>query len=122
MKAANFSIKRRLRSFKYALNGMKILIKEECNARIHLPAAVLAIALSVILKISKEECLFILLSVSLVIITEIINSAIENICDFISRQKHQHIKKIKDLSAAAVLVAAIFAALTGSIIFIPKIL
>lgn len=121
MKKTQFSIQKRLLSFKYAFNGLFILIKEEHNARIHLLAAVFPIALSLILQITKLEWLAIILCIGLVITTEIINSAIENLCDFVSPEKHEMIKRIKDLSAAAVLVAAIIAVFIGAVVFIPKL-
>ena len=62
------------------------------------------------------------LAIGLVITSEIINSAIENISDFISPEKHDLIKKIKDLSAAGVLISAITAFVIGLIIFIPKLI
>ncbi len=118
---SSFSIKKRLKSFSYAFNGFKILIKEEHNARIHLFAAIIAIILGVILHISTCEWLAIILSIGLVISLEIVNSAIENIADFISPQKHDKIKKIKDLSASAVLVGAFSALIIGFLIFLPKL-
>jgi diacylglycerol kinase len=55
-------------------------------------------------------------------VAEIFNTAIEKTMDFISRERHPQIKLIKDLAAAAVLVTAFSALITGAIIFIPKLL
>jgi diacylglycerol kinase len=115
------SIKQRIDSFKYAFNGLKLLIKEEHNARIHVFFAACALIMGVLLKISKNEWITILFCISLVIALELINSAIENIADFVSPEKHVQIKKIKDLSAGAVLIAAIISAIIGLIVFIPKL-
>lgn len=122
MNKTSFSVRKRLSSFKYAFNGLKILIKEEHNARIHILATLFVITLSVVFQINKYEWLVILLCIGFVVSTEIINSAIENICDFISPEKHQQIKKIKDLSAAAVLTSAIVSLIIACLIFIPKLL
>ena len=122
MKNNSFSIIKRITSFSYAINGIKILYKEEHNIRIHLLAAIIAIGLGFIFEISTMEWIAISFSIGLVIILETINSAIENLCDFISPDKHELIKKVKDLSAAAVLFGAITAAVIGSIVFIPKII
>ena len=111
MKNNSFSIISRLKSFAFAFNGVRILIEEEHNARIHLIAGVVVVAMGLILDISRMEWIAITFSIGLVIILETINSAIENISDFISPEKNHIIKKIKDLSAAAVLI-----------IFIPKIM
>lgn len=117
----SFSISKRLKSFKYAFNGFLILVREEHNSRIHLTAAILSITLASYFSISSLEWIALLLTIGFVISMEILNSAIENIADFISPQKHDMIKKIKDLSAAAVLTSAITAISVGVIIFAPKL-
>ena len=122
MKQQNFSPKKRIKSFSYALNGLKILFREEHNSWIHLLVAVCAVVGGFLLKISATEWLAIVLAIGLVISLEIVNSAIENIADFISPEKHDVIKKIKDLSAAAVLVSALTALAIGLIVFLPKII
>jgi len=122
MKQQKFSIKKRIRSFGYALNGLKILVREEHNARIHLFAAVCVLIAGIVFHISSFEWILIVFAIGLVIAFEAINSAIENLADFVSPEKHKWIKKIKDLSAAGVLIVAIVAAIVGMIIFIPKFL
>jgi len=122
MKQKGFSIRKRIRSFGYAFNGLRILIREEENAKIHLLAALCVLIAGVFLKISQIEWIAIILAIGLVISLEAINTSIENISDFVSPEKHMWIKKIKDLSAAGVLIGAITAAIVGLIIFIPKLL
>jgi diacylglycerol kinase len=121
MKTQRFSITKRIKSFGFAFNGLKILILEEHNSRVHLIAAILVIIAGFYFQISILEWLAIILSIGFVITLEIINSAIENISDFISPEKHNSIKKIKDLSAAGVLISALTALVIGLIIFIPKV-
>lgn len=121
MTRQHFSIFKRLKSFKHAFNGLRILIKEEHNARIHLFATICVIIAGVFFKISLNEWIAIIFSIGLVFSLEIINSSIENIADFISPEKHEMIKKIKDLSASGVLISAITALMIGLIIFAPKI-
>jgi len=116
-----FSWIKRLASFRYAFNGLRILIKEEHNARIHLFVACCVLIAGVVLKISATEWIAVIFCIGLVIALELINSAIENIADFITGEKNETIKKIKDLSAGAVLIAAIASAIIGLIIFLPKI-
>ena len=122
MKQENFSIRKRLKSFKDAFRGLKILIKEEHNSRIHLFAAVGVLIAGFLFRVSAYEWIAIVFAIGLVITVEIINSCVENIADFVSPGRHDKIKKIKDLSAAGVLVSAITALIIGLIIFIPKIL
>ena len=122
MKQHKFSIIKRIKSFVYAFNGLKILIKEEHNSRIHFLATIIVLITSIILKISVFEWIAIIFAIGFVISLEIVNSAIENIADFISPEKDKKIKKIKDLAAAAVLIGAITAFIIGLIIFLPKFL
>jgi diacylglycerol kinase (ATP) len=117
-----FSFKARLKSFTYAFQGWKVLIQNEHNARIHLVAAFLAVIGGFIFKISAVEWIIIVFAIGVVLAAEAFNSAIEYICNFVSPQYHELIKKVKDLSALAVLFVAMAALVAGFIIFIPKII
>lgn len=116
-----FSIKKRLYSFRHALNGLKILIKEEHNARIHIGATVLVIIAGFLFKISPLEWIAVIFATGLVFASEILNTSIENLADFVSPDIQNRIKKVKDLAASGVLVSAITALLVGLFIFLPKI-
>lgn len=122
MKQQKFSIKKRLKSFTYAWNGLKVLVKEEHNFRIHIVVTIGVVIFAILLKISVYEWIAIMLAIGLVIATEIMNSAIENMADFVSPEKHEMVKKIKDISAAGVLICAVVTLLVGLIIFLPKII
>ncbi|MGV8094289.1 MAG: diacylglycerol kinase family protein [Mangrovibacterium sp.] len=122
MKQQRFSILKRLKSFKYAFNGLKVLFQEEHNSRIHLLATVCVIIAGYAFRISRYEWIAVIFAIGLVLTVEIINTAIEDIADFVSPAKHEKIKRIKDLAAAAVLVSAVTALIIGLIIFLPKIL
>ncbi len=117
-----FSLRARLRSFGYAFSGIAGFLKQEHNALIHLLATILVIVLAFIFPLSGMEIILLVLVIGLVWITELINTAIEKIIDFISVERKPEIKFIKDLAAAAVLVAAVVAVITGCIIFIPKLI
>ena len=110
-----------LKSFVYAFNGLRLLLKEEQNARIHFVASIIVILAGFYFRLNAYEWIAIIFSIGLVITVEIINTAIENIADFISPGKSEHIKTIKDLSAAAVLISAIVAVIIGLIVFLPKL-
>jgi len=122
MKQKKFSVTDRIKSFKYAFNGLKILIKDEHNARIHLFAALCAIACSVFFEISTIEWIAVVFAIGFVFAMELINSSIENMADFVSPGINESIKKIKDLSAAGVLISTITAFAVGLIVFIPKVI
>lgn len=112
---------KRVNSFRFAWNGLKVLFTEEPNARIHLYLAIAALILGFVLKISTTEWLFILFAIGLVFMMETVNTAIENLCDFVSPEKQEMIKKVKDLSAAAVLISAFTAAIIGLLVFFPHL-
>ncbi len=117
-----FSISKRLKSFSFAFNGLKILVQEEHNAWIHIFVAVCVLIAGFLLQISIIEWIIIVLCIGLVFALELINSAIENLADFVSPQKNEIIKKVKDLSAAAVLIAAFCSVIVGLVVFLPKII
>lgn len=116
-----FSLNARSRSIKYAFEGLIIFFKQEHNARIHLAATITVISLSIISRISGMEAIVLTFAAGFVWVAEIFNTAIEKMMDFISVEKNNPIKRIKDLSAAAVLIAALVAVITGCFIFIPKL-
>jgi diacylglycerol kinase (ATP) len=116
-----FSWQKRLKSFTYAGEGMKALFKTEHNAYIHGALTVMALLFAVVLHISRTEWMVLLLATAMVWITEVINTALEKTMDLISEEVHPVIKQVKDLAAAAVLVAAIMAVVIGLLIFIPKL-
>lgn len=122
MKQEKFSIRKRARSFGYAFNGIKMLLRDEHNSRIHVVAMLLAIAFGFILKISTTEWCIIALCCGGVLMAEAMNSAVEAIADLVSPDFHPLIKKAKDVAAAGVLMMAIAAAAAGIIIFLPKLL
>ncbi len=121
MKSKKFSVKKRLKSFRYAFQGLKALLIEEHNARIHFVVAFIVVAAGVVFKLRPYEWIAVIFAIGVVITTEILNSAIENLCDFITPERNEKIKKIKDLAAAGVLISAISAGIIGLIVFLPKI-
>lgn len=120
-KSKKFSLVDRLKSFGYAISGLKILFKEEHNARIHIIVALIAIALGGVFDITAYEWLAIFILIGLVLGLEALNSSVENLSDHVSPQWNEKIKKAKDLSAAAVFIAALIAVVCGCVIFLPKI-
>lgn len=121
MKDKEFSIIARLKSFSYAFNGLKFFFINEHNGRIHLFAAVLAVALSFYLKLSSLEWVAIIFAIAIVFTAEIFNSSIEKLADTFTSEINPQIKIVKDLAAAAVLITAILATIIGAIVFLPKL-
>lgn len=109
-------------SLEFALTGIFTAFKEERNMRKHALSAMLAIVAGFLFRISATEWLFLLLSVSLVIAFEIMNSALENVVDLASDYHFSMLaKNAKDMAAGAVLVISGFALVTGLMIFVPKL-
>ncbi len=111
-----------LKSFSYAWAGIKNCFLSEPNFRIHTVAAIVVIIFSAMLKISTAEWIAVCFCIALVVSMEMINTAIEKLCDAVRKEIHPAIKKVKDIAAGAVLVSAVFSLVTGCIIFLPKII
>lgn len=110
-----------IKSFSYACNGIKYCFKSGINFNIHLFAAALAVSLALILQISKMEWALLVLMIALVIAMEMINTAIEQLCDKVEPDFHPVIKIVKDIAAGAVLIMAAGSIIIGAIIFLPAI-
>lgn len=106
-------------SFKYALAGIRLAVSVDRNVRLHILTGLVVIFLSCTLGISKFEFIFILFSIFFVLITEFINTSIEEMTNLIKKEHSREAMIAKDVAAAAVLLSAIFAATVGFIIFIP---
>lgn len=116
-----FSITDRIKSVRYALEGLVVFFKTQHNAWIHVVAAAVTITAGFYFQLCKTDWVMIIIAIALVFITEMFNTAIEFLCDVVSPQVHPGIKKVKDVSAAAVLIAAIAAVAIGIIVFLPRI-
>ncbi|WP_226583125.1 diacylglycerol kinase family protein [Halobacillus litoralis] len=108
--------------FRYAWNGLTIVWKTERNFRIHLSAAVLVLLAAVILGLSAVEWAVLIITISLVLALEMINTIVEKLLDYLAPEQHPVAGAVKDISAGAVLVVSIGSVFTGAIIFLPKIL
>ncbi len=108
-----------LRSFKCAIAGIRVLIRDERNAKIHLAASVIVVVTGIVLNITRIEWCFISIAIALVLITEAINTAIEETVNYISKERKPQLGKIKDIAAGAVLIAAFFAVMIAALVFIP---
>src|SRR5258708_5900084 len=112
---------RLLRSFGYAFEGLATLFRTQPNFRIHLVAAVFALVLGVVLRLSLPEMALLVLTVGLVLVVEALNTCLETLCDLVSPTFHPLIKKSKDVSAAAVLISAIAAVGVAALLFLPRL-
>ena len=114
--------KKLINSFKYAFSGIVTAFKSEKNMKIHFTMMMLVIIFGILLKISLNEWLVCIMLFCMVIGSEMINTAVENVVNLAMPTKNEVAKNAKDISAGAVLVFAIGSAIIGLIIFIPKII
>ena len=114
--------KRLVDSFNFAIEGLISALKNEKHMKGHILAAIIIVILAIVINASKVEILIISLSVSFVVITELVNTAVEAIVDLVSPERHPLAKLAKDVAAGAVLVAAINALCVGYLLFYDKLL
>jgi diacylglycerol kinase len=110
-----------LLSFRYAFAGVGVLARDR-NMIVHVLAAAVAIVLATWLRLSAVEWAVLVLTIALVISVEAINSAIEFVVDLASPEIHPLAARAKNVSAAAVLIAAMSALIVGAILFLPKLI
>lgn len=111
-----------VRSFEFALSGLRGILLQERNFKIQLFIGTVAIILGFILNLSLAEWLDLVIVITLVLIFELINTSIEEIVDLVSPEIQEKAKIAKDVAAGTVLVAAMGSVIVGALLFIPKIL
>ena len=110
-----------MKGFKFAFKGLKTAFSSEINLKTHFIFTVFVCLAGWYFKISTTEWLVVALNIGMVISLELVNTAIEYLVDLVSPDIHPVAGKIKDVSAAAVLIAAATAFISGIIIFLPKL-
>ncbi len=117
-----FSLSNRIKSFGYAIEGIAIFFKTQHNSWIHAFAAIVVIIAGFVFKVNSSEWCLLTFAIALVIVSEMMNTAIEFLTDIVSPGFNPQAKKVKDVAAGAVLITAIAAVVIGLIVFLPKIL
>ena len=112
-----FSLLSRIQSMRYAFNGLKVLWREQHNARVHLFATITVVLVGLLLKLTALQWVMLLQLIAIVWIAEALNSAVEYLCDRVTTEQDPLVAKAKDVAAAGVLVAAVVAAIGGLILF-----
>ncbi len=113
------NLRKYLRSFGYAFEGI-ITASTEQNFKSHIVSAVIVILAGYFTGLSRTEWYIVLLLIALMFALEMINTAIERVVDLASPNLHPLAKQAKDIAAGAVLVFALFSAIIGLLIFLPK--
>lgn len=109
-------------SFKHALDGIYIAFKYNRNIRIHFVSALLVIIASLILRVNAFEMGILGVMIVLVISTEMINTAIEEVVNLLINEHSKEAKIAKDVSAGMVLIASVGAMIVGFLVFTPYLL
>jgi len=111
--------KSRLASFRYAFNGIRSLLRQEPNIKLHALFTALALGMGWYRHLSRIEWIALTVVIALVWVTEALNTCIEELCNLYAGQAfHPKVKLIKDIAAGAVLIASIAALITGGILFL----
>lgn len=115
-------VRKLLKSFTYAVEGINYALKSDQNLLVHLIIAALVIVASIIFDVTPFEMGLLGLTILLVIATEMINTAIEKMVDLITREHRMEAKVAKDVSSGMVLITAIGSIIIGVLVFAPHIL
>lgn len=107
------------KSFLFAAKGIRTLFASERNFRIQVAIAFFVILLGLIFQLTLTEWALVVLAIGLVLVAEAINTAIEKLADIVRPEQHSGIGVVKDVAAAGSLLAAIAAAVTGLLVFLP---
>ncbi len=108
-------------SFNNAISGIMYAVRKERNIKIHITAAVSVLLLSLFFKLTRVEFLIVCLTIGIVIICELFNTAVEAIVDIIVDVYHPKAKVVKDVAAGAVLVAAFISLVVAYFIFFDRV-
>lgn len=109
------------RSFINAFSGLGHFLLHERNGRIQAIIGICALLLAAFLRITRTGWIAVLLCIGSVLSMEMLNSALEKLCDLVEPGFHPQIKIVKDTAAGAVLWVSVISALIGGIIFLPEI-
>lgn len=113
-------LKKRIASFRYAFQGVKVLFATQSHAQIHAFAAFMVVLAGWYFHISVVEWCLVIICIAAVMAAEGLNTAIETLTDLVSPDFHPLAGRAKDIAAGAVLLLSIGAMLVGILIFVPK--
>lgn len=115
-----FGFKRFLKSFKYSLEGLKYAYKNEQSMLVHLIVTIIAVTLGILFKISNFEWIITIFLLSVTASLELLNTAIEAVCDMVTLEYNKLAKIAKDTASASVFFTSMLGFVSGLIIYVPK--
>lgn len=118
----SFSIKGRIRSFRYAIRGVGLMIHSQHNAWLHALATIAVVSIGCLFNITTSEWCWLVLALMAVWTAEAMNTALEFLADVASPEFHPLVEKAKDVAAGAVLLSAIGSVIIGLLVFMPYLL
>jgi len=116
-----FSFKARIKSFKYAINGLVLMLKSQHNAWLHAMATLSVVTLGFICGLSDGEWCRLVLAIMAVWTAEAMNTALEFLADVASSEFHPLIEKAKDVAAGAVLLSALGSVIIALLVLGPHL-
>ena len=122
MKIIKNSIVKNLHSFQFAVRGLGFIIRHENNIKYQILAGIIVVIAGVYFGLNLMEWVAITIAIGLVLMAESFNTAIEVLLDIVHPDYHKKVGLVKDISAGAVLLISIAAAIIGVIIFGPKLI
>ena len=118
----SFTFSGRIRSVKFAIDGIVLMLRSQHNAWVHLAATISVIIAGWFFGITSVQWVAVIVAIILVWVAEGLNTAFELLCDVTNPEFHPIVKQAKDISAGAVLISAIGALIIGLIVLVPSIL
>lgn len=114
-----FTLRSRMLSFRYALQGLRFALITQHNFRIHLVAAMAAVGLGFFWRISADDWRWVVMAIAIVLAAELVNTSFEHLCDVVQPELHASVRVAKDVAAGAVLICSIASAVIGVMVFWP---
>ncbi|NMA64949.1 MAG: diacylglycerol kinase family protein [Clostridiaceae bacterium] len=117
-----FKNKSIIESFKNAINGICKAVKSERNLIIHIVATVIVVTAGIIFRIDLFRWICLTLVIGFVLVSELLNTAIEKLTDMVTTEYSEQARKVKDIGAAAVLISAVISVIVGILIFLQPVI
>ncbi len=118
---SDLTLRARLRSISFAVEGLRVLLTTQANAKIHLVASLCVVSLATVTGLNGTEWALLIFAMAGVWSAEAMNTGFEFLCNVASPEPHPLVRQAKDVAAAAVLLAAIAAMAVGLIVFLPHL-
>ncbi|NLB73188.1 MAG: diacylglycerol kinase family protein [Firmicutes bacterium] len=109
-------------SFRCAFQGVVFVLRTERNMVLHFVAAVLTLLVAALFGVTKLELACLTLTIAIVLVCELTNTALEILCDIVCADVEPRIRRVKDIAAGAVLISAVSAVIVGILVLGPRII